>query len=202
MEIGATATTEVTELGVSVSGGVGADAEGFGTRPLTDRPHSLSLFGTDRSPAHDGTSRGLDVLLGVGIGAAAMYYFDPDGGPRRRALARDRIVGAVTMAPDVFEVTAHDVGRWAREGLETQGRGLSHLSRHAGPTHWTPGARLVASVLGGALTLLASRRRDALGAAFGIVGSALLARGVSEWGRGASSRSEVPSEPVTRELSD
>jgi hypothetical protein len=202
MEIEATATTEVTEVVVSVTSDVSPHAEGFGTRAPTGRPHSMSLFGQDRGSTHDGTSRGFDVLLGVGIGAAAMYYLDPDGGPRRRAFARDKIVGAVTMAPDAFEATAHDVGRWAHEALDAQARKLSQPSRDAVSAQWTPGARLVASALGGALTLLAAKRRDALGAAVGLVGSALLARGVTDATRRQASVSEVSTEPVARELGD
>lgn len=90
MEIEATTTSEIAVL--PVAGGVGADAGGFGTRPSRERPHSLSLFGGPSSESRQGVARGLDVLLGIGLGAAAMYYFDPDGGARRRAAARDTIV--------------------------------------------------------------------------------------------------------------
>jgi hypothetical protein len=202
MEIEATATTEVTELAVPLtSPAASADAEGFGTRPQTGRPHSLSLFAPDRSPTRDGGVRGLDVLLGVGIGAAVMYYLDPDGGARRRAVVRDKIVGAVTMAPDAFEATAHDVNRWARQMLEAQARKLAEPPGQVGAVNWTPGGRLIASAVGAALTLLAAKRRDALGAAVSLVGSALLARGVARSARRAS-ESEVATEPVARELGD
>jgi hypothetical protein len=126
MEIEAAVTTKVTGPIASMASEVTAHAEGFGTRPQTGRPHSISLFGSDQSQTRNGPSRGLDVLLGVGIGAAVMYYLDPDGGPRRRALVRDKIVEAVTIA---------------------------------------------------------AKRHDALGAAVGLVGSALLARGVARSGR-------------------
>ncbi|MDQ3949134.1 MAG: hypothetical protein M3282_02210 [Gemmatimonadota bacterium] len=98
MEIETTATSEVTETAVSVASDVSAHAEGFGTRPRTDRPHSVNLFGADRGAPRDGASRGLDVLLGVGIGAVVMYYLDPNGGPRRRAVVRDKILGLVDSA--------------------------------------------------------------------------------------------------------
>ena len=195
MEIEATATTEAAELAVPTASGIGAHAEGFGIRPQTGRPHSMSLFGSDRSQPHDGPSRGLDVLVGVGIGAAVMYYLDPDGGPRRRALVRDKIVGAITMAPDVFEATAHDVGRWAGHTPEAQARKPVEPPRRIGPVDWTPGSRLVASAVGGALTLLAAKRRDALGAAVGLVGSALLARGVTASARPPASESEIATGP-------
>lgn len=203
MEIEATVTTEVTGLAVSVASDVGPDAEGFGTRPPTGRPHSISLFGPDSKQSRDdGPSRGLDVLLGVGIGAAVMYYLDPDCGPRRRAVVRDTIVNAVTMAPDTFEAAAHDVSRWARQTLEVQVRKPSRPAGNAGAVSWTPGGRLVASAVGGALTLFAAKRRDALGAAVGLVGSALLARGVAASARRLAPELEVPTEPVARELGD
>jgi hypothetical protein len=202
MEIEATATTEVTGLAVSVASDVSAHAEGFGTRPQTGRPHSINLFGPSRSDARDGPSRGLDVLLGVGIGAAVMYYLDPDGGPRRRGLVREKIVDAVTMAPDSFEAAAHEVSRWARQTLEAHAHTFPSSSHHDGGVRWTPGSRLVASALGGALTLLAARRHDALGAAVGLVGSALLARGVRWSARQVPAQSEAANEPVGRELGD
>ena len=203
MEIEATATTEVTGLAVSVGSDVSAHAEGFGTRPQTGRPHSINLFGPSLSESRGGPSRGLDLLLGVGIGAAAMYYLDPDGGPRRRALIREKIVDAVTMAPDLFEAAAHDVSRLARETLEAQLHSPARASHPAGEVSWTPGSRLAASAVGGALTLLAAKRHDALGAALGLVGSALLARGVRGWSaRRVAAQSEVATEPVARELGD
>jgi hypothetical protein len=202
MEIEATAATEVTGLAVSLASDVSVHAEGFGTRPQTGRPHSINLFGPSRSESRDRPSRGLDVLLGVGIGAAVMYYLDPDGGPRRRARVRERIVGAVTMAPDSFEAAAHDVSRWARQTLEVQAHKLPRSSHHTGEVRWMPGSRLVASAVGGALTLLAAKRHDALGAAVGLLGSALLARGVRGSVRRVAAQSEVATEPVARELGD
>jgi hypothetical protein len=71
MEIDETATSEVTEEALSVE--ADADAKGFGTRPRTDRPHSINLFGTDQSGSRSNGSRALDLLIGIGIGAAAMF---------------------------------------------------------------------------------------------------------------------------------
>jgi hypothetical protein len=202
MEIEATATTEVTGLAVSMTSDVSAHAEGFGTRPQTGRPHSINLFGAERGTSHDRGSRGLDVLLGVGIGAAVMYYIDPAGGPRRRALVRDKVVDAVTLAPDAFEAAAQNAVRWTRETLEAQARKRPDSSGQMGAASWTPGTRLVASAVGAALTLLAAKRHDALGAALGLVGSALLARGVAGPARRLASKSQVATEPVTREVGD
>jgi hypothetical protein len=161
MEIDATPTADVNIGAVSAGSGVQAHADGFGTRPLTDRPHSTNLFGADRSAPRDGSARGLDVLLGAGIGAAVMYYLDPDEGARRRGVVRDAILDIVTMGPDAI-----DVG------------------------NRTAAARFVSSAVGAMLALLAARRRGTLGAALGLVGSALLARGVAKaaLGRGNGQR--------------
>jgi hypothetical protein len=69
MEIEATATSEVKGTAALVGGGVEGPAEDFGIRPRTDRPHSMSLFGSDDA-AQGFAARGLDVLVGIGIGAA------------------------------------------------------------------------------------------------------------------------------------
>jgi hypothetical protein len=56
--------------------------------------------------------------------------------------------------------------------------------------------------VGAALTLLAARRRDAFGAAVGLIGSALLARGATGSARRLAPASRVAHEPVARQLGD
>ena len=41
----------------------------------------------------------LRFLRYVGLGALIAYYFDPDNGHRRRALARERIAARLRAAP-------------------------------------------------------------------------------------------------------
>jgi hypothetical protein len=79
MEIEA-ATTEIIVPPVTspIHGGV------FGIRPSADRPHSINLFGAPHEAAQQVVSRGADLLLCVGIGAALMYYLDRDRGSQRR----------------------------------------------------------------------------------------------------------------------
>ena len=71
------------------------DPDGFGTRPVTGRPHSMRLDGSSAAGEARAVARALDLLLGVGIGAAAMYYLDPLTGFSRRARAREAIGAAV-----------------------------------------------------------------------------------------------------------
>ena len=47
------------------------------------------------------------AIVGVGVGAALMYFFDPDRGRRRRALVRDKVEAAGNKA----ELYAEKMGR-------------------------------------------------------------------------------------------
>ena len=55
-----------------------------------------------------------DVLVGAGIGAAAVFILDPSRGGRRRALVRDKIVRATRLTRDGLDATARDMGNRAR----------------------------------------------------------------------------------------
>jgi hypothetical protein len=63
-----------------------------------------------------------DVLVGAGIGAAAIFMLDPAGGGRRRALVRDKIVRASRLTRDGVDATARDMGNRAR-GIAAATRG-------------------------------------------------------------------------------
>ena len=205
------------------------------------------------------------TLGAIGIGAALMYFLDPDSGARRRRTVRDRLDRSRHVAGDALGATARDVGNRAR-GLAAEtrarltaddaddrvieqrvraelGRAVSHpgaieVSADAGrvtlsgavlayeterllkrvrkvrgvesvenrlamyargddvpglqgegqraagefePRHdsWTPAARLLTSMVGGTLALYGSRQRDSVGAAIGLAGLALFARGMT-----------------------
>jgi hypothetical protein len=79
MEIEAT-----SEQIVARTPNVAPDAEGFGTRSSRSRPHSINLYGNGHDGSRDAASRGFDLLLGLGVGVAAMYYLDAEHGARRR----------------------------------------------------------------------------------------------------------------------
>ena len=49
------------------------------------------------------------ALVGVGVGAALMYFFDPDRGKRRRALVRDKVEAAGNQASDYVEKMGRDI---------------------------------------------------------------------------------------------
>ena len=63
-----------------------------------------------------------DVLVGAGIGAAAVFILDPGRGGRRRALLRDKIVRATRLTRHGLDATARDMGNRAR-GIAAATRG-------------------------------------------------------------------------------
>jgi hypothetical protein len=73
-----------------------------------------------------GGGRFAALLGGIGIGAAAMYVLDPEGGRRRRALARDK---AVSLA----NKTGRIVGGRSRD-LANHAKGIAARSKVADAT--------------------------------------------------------------------
>lgn len=61
----------------------------------------------------------LTLLGGLGLGAGLMYLLDPDGGGRRRALARDKAVHGLKVSGRALRKTSIDVGNRTR-GLVAQ----------------------------------------------------------------------------------
>ena len=49
------------------------------------------------------------ALVGVGVGAALMYFLDPDRGQRRRTLVRDKVEAAGNKASDYAEKMGRDL---------------------------------------------------------------------------------------------
>jgi hypothetical protein len=89
MEIEAT-TTEIAVPRPRVPNQGAADAD-FGSRRQTGRPHSINLFGSPSDGAGNIASHSAQLLLGVGIGAALMFYLDKDRGSRRRSVLGDAL---------------------------------------------------------------------------------------------------------------
>lgn len=56
----------------------------------------------------------LTLLGGLGLGAGLMYLLDPDGGRRRRALARDKAVHGLKVSGRALRKTSVDVGNRTR----------------------------------------------------------------------------------------
>jgi hypothetical protein len=71
----------------------------------------------------------LRVLGALGIGALAMYFFDPENGRRRRALARDKYMHYRKEATEYAQSTAQDLRNRA-QGLAAEARGA--IERRSG----------------------------------------------------------------------
>jgi hypothetical protein len=69
------------------------------------------------------SSNACAFLCGAALGAAVMYFLDPQGGRRRRALARDKAYSLALDAGDYARKTAVDLGNRAK--------GLAHEARRA-----------------------------------------------------------------------
>ena len=67
------------------------------------------------------TSNVCSFVCGAALGAAVMYFLDPQGGRRRRALVRDKAVSYANQAEDYVGKTARD--------LENRATGLAHEAR-------------------------------------------------------------------------
>jgi hypothetical protein len=63
-----------------------------------------------------------DILVGAGVGAALAFMLDPQGGGRRRALVRDKVVRASRKTRDGVDATARDLANRTR-GVAAATRG-------------------------------------------------------------------------------
>src|SRR5436309_3141098 len=54
------------------------------------------------------------IAAGLGAGAAAMYFMDPDRGARRRAILADKVSSSVRQVPRTLRVTKIDLANRAR----------------------------------------------------------------------------------------
>lgn len=119
--------------------------------------HQLSLFGS--------------AGLGAGLGASLMYLLDPDGGRRRRALARDKAVHGMKVGGRSLRKTSVHLGNKTK-GLVA--KASSRLRK-----------RQTAELAEGASTVPAFKVRPraaalGVGALAGTVGLGLLARNRSK----------------------
>jgi gas vesicle protein len=82
------------------------------------------------------------ILAGLGVGAAVMYLFDPEGGNRRRALIRDKAVRLNRQTREAIDGTMKDLSNRAKgtmhemkSGFSGQGDAESDRSQ----TNWSDG---------------------------------------------------------------
>ena len=63
-----------------------------------------------------------DILVGAGVGAALAFMLDPQGGGRRRALVRDKVIRTSRKTRDGMDATARDLANRTR-GIAAATRG-------------------------------------------------------------------------------
>jgi uncharacterized membrane protein len=158
-----------------------------GRRALRNLMHNLpgyepepSMWERVRERATEEPARDLALMAGgATLGAALMYLLDPERGRRRRALLRDQAVHLAHETEDFADEAARDLGH--RSYGVVAGLRSGSLARGVNrpeylQANWSPGARLLASLAGGALAVYGLGRRDALGGALGALGAAIVAR--------------------------
>ena len=79
------------------------------------------LFSSARTAVHgeDTAGRAVAMLAGVGLGAGAMYFFDPRTGRRRRALLNDQLTHVRARMEPVPRIVGRDL-RHRASGLWTE----------------------------------------------------------------------------------
>ena len=130
-------------------------------------------------------NQALSLLTGVGIGAGLMYILDPQTGRRRRALVRDKMVGAAHKAQDVAETVGRDMRNRA-QGLASGDisvliggkRALSNPLQGG----WSPTGRALLVGLGTGLFLYGLTRHAPTACVVGTLGCALAAEGFTNAG--------------------
>lgn len=65
--------------------------------------------------------------LGAGLGAGLMYLLDPEGGGRRRALARDKAIHVLKKGGEAARKTSRDLGNRTRGLVAEAGSKLRHV---------------------------------------------------------------------------
>ena len=82
--------------------------------PIVDVTHSEATRADEAQPRARATSDSVALLGAAGLGAAVMYFLDPERGARRRSLIRDRAVHAGHVAGDAWDTTRRDLSNRAR----------------------------------------------------------------------------------------
>ena len=121
------------------------------------------------------------LLLGLALGATSAFLFDPQHGPRRRELVRDKVTKTVNEGREFADAARADLRQRA------QGQGVAAFKGFAEET-WTPGVRVVAGGVGALLLVYALSRG-------GLSTIGALAAGAAFLGRARTNRPLVGRSP-------
>jgi uncharacterized membrane protein len=137
-------------------------------------------------------------LMFLGLGAALMYFYDPQAGRRRRSGLKDRIDSAARRIEHGRDVVIRDARNRA-QGLAAETRGALEAGKRQGLVpaatslatiaqdsasawrrrRWSPAQRAVAGAGGAALAMFGYIRGGVKGAAICALGGVLVARATS-----------------------
>jgi len=111
------------------------------------------------------------MLKGLGLGAGAMYYFDPEAGEQRRAALAEQFAGAGKQLEEWLGHSTHDLKSQAQEYVDDANIPVNLDALN--PATWPPAARLAGGVLGAMVGLKLMRRLPLATIALGAVGVGL-----------------------------
>lgn len=137
-------------------------------------------------------------LLYLGLGAALMYFYDPQAGRRRRAEVKNQYDSACRRLEHAKEVVVRDARNRAQglasegrhlveagrtEGLRSAGTSLVSLAQDSASAwrrrRWSPAQRALAGAGGAAMAMYGYIRGGVKGAAMCALGGALVTRATS-----------------------
>ena len=85
------------------------------------------------------------ILTSLGIGAALMYLFDPEGGNRRRALIRDKAAKLNRQARETLDSRIKDLSNRAKgtaHGVRSTVFAQTGLKTGGSASNWSDGPRM------------------------------------------------------------
>jgi len=118
----------------------------------------------------------MNKLLLLGLGAGAMYLFDPRMGRRRRALVRDKAVHYSKKLQCAVDTVGQDLANRV-EGMRHEGPSLEKLGFYK--ENWAPATRFIVGAAGTALELYAMTRGRGLRGLMGLGALGLIAEALT-----------------------
>ena len=112
------------------------------------------------------------IVRAASLGAAAMYFLDPERGRRRRAIAQDKARSMMRRSERFLDAAKRDAQN-RMQGLQVR------ASRMRQAPEWPPAVRLAAIAGGGALALYGLTRSGVTRPVWSVAGLALVARGAT-----------------------
>lgn len=113
---------EAGKLGRELATGGEANLRALGA-DLKELSREVGSLRVTRQKQRPDTMPGIALLAGLGAGLAAMFFFDPEQGRRRRALLRDQLVKWSRVTSETISGRAED--------LRNRSIGLAHEARKA-----------------------------------------------------------------------